>query len=324
MYDWIATFTHNERCMRRLAAFLGRLPRPVVFAGCAAIGWTLYGLAGRKLRRLIRGNMRDVLAGAGERTLRAYSRRYFVNLAVTLYEIMLDSARLPQTGPHELCAEGEHYLEQALARGKGAIVYLPHVGNFFYYYWYLTQKYDCLAVVTASGADIRPLYLNFLKLGCNGLDYDETPPLELVRQLKAQLARGGVVFILGDFYRPNFPQTTLFGRLTRAPAGAAAIAIEQQAPVVPLYGKRKSGFHHVLVFGEPLRLHETFTCKQRAEALRVLNATLERGIRAAPEQWFYWFNAHERWESPAVSASDGQDLTGENIRADACVARANG
>lgn len=124
----------------------------------------------------------------------------------------------------------------------------------------------------------------------------------MIRQLKAHLSRNGIVFILGDFYRPNFPRTTLFGRPTRTPAGAAAIAIEQGVPVIPFYGKREKGFRHVMVFDKPLWLHETFTRKQREEAL-------ERSIRAVPDQWFYWFNVHERWEESTFTAPAQQGLS---------------
>lgn len=296
--------------MRIAAAFIERLPRSMVFGGCVVLGWLIYGCAGRPLRCSIQNNMREILNDDDERNLTRHCRRYFVNLAVTLYEIILGAARLPQVSQQVLHCEKEEHLQQALAQGKGAIVYLPHVGNFFYYYWYLTQKYDCLAVVTASSADIRPLYLQFLKLGCAGLDYDQTPPLELMRQLKAQLSRNGIVFILGDFHRPTFPSATLFGRATRMPAGAAAIAIEQEAPVVPFYGRRVKGFRHVMVFDEPLWLHKSFNRQQRTEAQQQLNLTLERGICAAPEQWFYWFNAHERWEGTPSIAVSGEALSG--------------
>lgn len=296
MYEQMGSFIQNEQKMRRAAAITGRLPRRLVFAACAGIGLLIYGLAGKKLRQTVRNNMRDLLAELPEKTAGRYVRRYFVNLAVTMYELLFDSSRLPGNSRQIFSMQGEEHLAKALERGKGAILYLPHVGNFFYYYWVLSQKYPCLTVATASSPELQPLYLNFERLGCKGMDYDETPPLELVRRLKEHLASNGVVFLLGDFYRPQFPQSKLFGHTTRIPAGTAAMAIEREAPVIPFYGKRVKGFKHVLVFGEPMYLHETFSRRERDEASRILNETLEKGIRQTPDQWFYWFNAHERWE----------------------------
>ncbi len=101
--------------------------------------------------------------------------------------------------------------------------------------------------------------------------------------------------MLGDFYRPAFPAARLFGRETRGPAGAAQLALELKTPVIPCYGYREQGLKHRLVLEEPVYLHESFTRRERAEAMNVLNGKLESMIRRKPEQWFYWFDVHERW-----------------------------
>ncbi|UUZ79261.1 hypothetical protein LJK88_29220 [Paenibacillus sp. P26] len=152
------------------------------------------------------------------------------------------------------------------------------------------------------------MYLKFLNLGCPGLDYDNTPPLELYRRLKKHLAAGGVVFLLGDFWRPSFPVSRFFGRRTRTPEGAAMLAIEQQVPVVPFYGFRERGFRHRLIFKEPLYLYSSFTRATRTDAANLLNRFMERVIRERPEGWFYWFNAEERWEPelPQDTARNGR------------------
>jgi lauroyl/myristoyl acyltransferase len=302
LYEWIGKITGNERLHRRLANGLGRLPEVVLHALLAGIGYVMYRLAGGKARRHIEENMLDVLDISDRRALRRLGRAYFVNLAVTLYEILIGVYRLPALREAGrigdlFAAEGERRLDEALRHGKGAIVYAPHVGNFFYAYWYLTQKYDCLAVVTAESPELRPIYLKFRMMGCRGLDYDRTPPLELVRRLRKHLAAGGVLFLLGDFYRPTFPRAELFGRLTRSPEGTASLGIEQQAPVVPFYSYRLKRFRHRLVFGTPLLLHERFSRNERRQATDELNRFLEFAIRSVPAQWFYWFNAEERWET---------------------------
>lgn len=296
MYEQIGSFVRNEKKMQRLAAITARLPRGLVFGSCAGIGFLVYVLAGKKLRKTISSNIQDILTELPGNKIKRVMRRYFVNLAVTMYELLLASSRLPEDRHRIFSVEGEEHLTKALERGKGAIIYTPHVGNFFYYYWLLSQKHPCLTVATASSPELQPLYLSFHRLGCQGFDYDETPPLELVRKLKEHLASNGVVFLLGDFYRPQFPKTRLFGRTTRTPAGTAAMAIEREAPVIPFYGKRVKGFQHLLVFGEPIYLHEKFSRKDRDSATSLLNETMESAIRITPEQWFYWFNAHERWE----------------------------
>jgi lauroyl/myristoyl acyltransferase len=97
------------------------------------------------------------------------------------------------------------------------------------------------------------------------LDYDETSPLQMIRTLRNHLEQNGVIFILGDFWRKQFPITELFGKATRGPQGAAALALDQQTPVIPFSGFRTHGFTHHLVFGKPIHLNEIFARIQRSD-----------------------------------------------------------
>jgi phosphatidylinositol dimannoside acyltransferase len=312
VYDWIASLTGDERRSQRIGWLCGLVPRGVLLLLCHAVGLLLFAAAGTKLRERVLRNMTELLPERKRGELKRMQRHYFQNMVMALYEIMIEGHRLPGSSSWRFLVEGEERLEEALRLGRGAIVYTPHVGNFFYYYWYLCQKYSCLTVATASSNELRPLYLKFQAMGCPGLDYDETPPLELYRALKKHLQAGGVVLLLGDFYRPTFPRSRLFGRVTRTPEGGVTLAIEQQVPVIPFYGRRERGFVHRLVFGETLHLYSSFTKATRSDAALLLNRFMEQVIREHPEEWFYWFNAEERWEqeaSRAASSNEAQSHT---------------
>ncbi|TDF99576.1 lysophospholipid acyltransferase family protein [Paenibacillus piri] len=296
MYEWIGKITANSRFMGILSRICGWIPRPLILLACRSMGLLLLLLAGRSQRDNLLNNMRDLLPGRSDKERRSIRRRYFQNIVFTLYELMLEADRLQTGVERPFRIRGEDHLEQALRIGHGAIVYTPHAGNFFYYYWYLCRNYRCLTIATAGSPELRPLYLRFQAMGCPGLDYDNTPPLELLRKLRSHLAGNGVVFILGDFWRPTFPESRFFGKRTRSPEGAAKLAIELRVPIIPFYGRRTRGFEHELNFEQPLHLYAGFTKQQRGEATLVLNRFMERVIRQHPEQWFYWFNAEQRWE----------------------------
>ncbi|WP_248925587.1 lysophospholipid acyltransferase family protein [Paenibacillus hamazuiensis] len=304
MYEWISKLTGNSPAVRRLAAVCGWLPRPVTLALLHFAALLLYMLAGSRIIGRIAANMKDLLPQRREAGIRRYTRQYLANVVISLYEILIDSQRLSETGAGRFIVRGEQYLRDVLREGRGAIVFTPHTGNFFYYYWYLTKSYNCLTVATGGSPELRPLYEKFQAMGCPGLDYDSVPPLELLRRLKKHLEAGGIVFLLGDFWRPAFPLSEMFGRTTRSPEGAALLSIEQKAAVIPFYGRRVHGFTHELVFESPLPLYERFTRKQRGEATRLLNRFMEKVIRLHPEQWFYWFNAEERWERETAGWND--------------------
>jgi lauroyl/myristoyl acyltransferase len=296
LYEWIGKLTENPQLIKRWAWWCGWLPRPFMLVVCRLAAMFLHVIAGRVQRERIEANLRDLLKDCSNAEAQRIRRQFFQNLVITLYEIILESHRLPGSEGWRFRVDGESHLEEALRLGRGAIVYAPHEGNFFYYYWYLCQKYPCLTIATAGSQELRPLYLHFQSMGCSGMDYDSTPPLEMMRKLKKHLAANGVVFILGDFWRPTFPQSRFFGRVTRTPEGAALLSIEQQVPVIPFYGRRERGFRHHLIFEQPLHLYASYPRTQRAEATHLLNRFMEWVIRKHPEQWFYWFNVEERWE----------------------------
>ncbi|MFC7442512.1 lysophospholipid acyltransferase family protein [Laceyella putida] len=301
MYEWIAKITTDEKRLSQLQRWVSVIPRTVCYPFFCLLGDTVYALAKKERTRVLR-NMRQLLPDQSDQMLSRYGREYFRSVIIALYEILIDSSNLHKSLDWRFKVEGEEVLQQVLEQGRGAILFTPHLGNFFYYYWYLSMKYPCLTVVTAQSEEIRPFYLLFQRLGCDGLDYDETPPLLMMKKLTSHLKDNGVVFLLGDFYRPQFPESVFFGKKTRTPGGAAVLSLEQQIPVVPFMGYRDRQFRHRLIFGEPIHLYEKFDRKQRMEAINSLNVEMEKMVKDAPGQWFYWFNADERWEKEETSS----------------------
>jgi len=282
--------------MQAVMQWLRQMPLPLVERMCRWGGLLLYAV-GFAMRRKIRENLSRLLPERTSGQIRRIVRRYFEHGVLTLYEILVDVPSELIGSRARFTVEGEEHLRRVLESGKGAILFTPHVGNYFYYYWYFSQRYPCLTVVTAGSDELRPLYLRMQALGCQGLDYDNTPPLTLLRRLRQHLREGGVILLLGDFWRPNFPHALMFGRQTRSPRGAALMALEERVPVIPFYGYREQGFCHRVVIEPPVHLYKYFDSGQTLEATNRLNGFLERAIRACPEQWFYWFDVDRRFDS---------------------------
>jgi lauroyl/myristoyl acyltransferase len=295
LYKWIGKLTGKNKLWKLISWLCRFLPQKLLLALCRTVGFLLYAVVDSKLKERIAANMNEMLGTMHPSDHRKQVRAYFNNVVITLYELLIDVNRLEETKNWRFITAGETYLRKVLKEGKGAIIYTPHIGNFFYAYWYLSRSYDCLTVATASSPELNPIYMKFKEMGCKGFDYDTTPKLELLRAMKNHLADGGVLFILGDFYRTTFPVTRFFDRETRLPAGAASLALEQQVPILPFYMFRHRGFQHRLVFGTPIRLHEMFHPTEKRKAAEHLNKSMENAIRTVPEHWFYWFNANERW-----------------------------
>ncbi|MGE3277626.1 MAG: lysophospholipid acyltransferase family protein [Vicinamibacterales bacterium] len=313
MYRWIGRFTKGSR-LERVTRLAMAVPPPVAFCIVTMAGYAAFALARRTRQRVIR-NMAALLPATSRPERWRLAARYFVQECLTIYEQGIEYRRGllgrgtgGAGGRVSFEVEGLAHLDAALSKGKGAIVVAPHVGNYFYFYWWLSARHECLTVATMGSPEIRPLYLGFEELGLRGFDYDNDAPLAIVRQLRRLLRGNGVVFLMGDFARPGFPQGTLFGRPSGFPAGPVALALESGAPVVPLAGRRVNWRRHRMVFMPPLELAARYRPEERRLAQDAITRVMEATIRDAPDQWLYWFNVDERWRActdPAATPERG-------------------
>ncbi|MBY6435106.1 phosphatidylinositol mannoside acyltransferase [Rhodococcus kroppenstedtii] len=133
---------------------------------------------------------------------------------------------------------GKEHLEAALAAERGAVLALPHSGNWDMAGVWLTQTHGQFTTVAER---LRPesLYREFVayreSLGFEifPLSGGERPPFP---QLRDRLEAGGVVCLLGerDLARHGVP-VTFFGEPTRMPAGPARLAIDTGAALLPVH-----------------------------------------------------------------------------------------
>lgn len=291
MYQLLAHLTAHPQRLARVRRFGGWLPQQLIIALTWPLALGLYWGVPR-LRRHLQRNLVYVLIDGSWLWRTGICVRYLQHLLLLLYEVMIGIDRL---AAEQVVIEGAEHIEAALAQGRGVILYTPHQGNFFYSYWRLAQHYNCLTVGTAGSPELRPLYEHFNRLGCAGFDYDATSPRELIRGLRQHLKANGVVFLLGDFWRPNFPEASFFGLQSRTPQGAATFALEDNVPIVPCYSVRE-GKRHRLICEEAVHLGRSFSRQQRREATDELNEWMASVISDNPSQWLYWFNCQERWE----------------------------
>ncbi len=137
------------------------------------------------------------------------------------------------------CVNGQEHLEAALASRKGAVLALPHSGNWDMAGMWLVRKHGGLSTV-AERLKPESLYQRFVayreSLGFEifPLSGGEQPPLQA---LSERLRENKVVCLLGerDLAKHGVP-VTFFGEPTRMPAGAAKLAIDTGATLLPVHG----------------------------------------------------------------------------------------
>ncbi len=210
------------------------LPEPMAAAlfrtgadlACRRGGAGVARLAGN-LRRVVGPDLPDDEFRALVRdALRSYARYW------------LESFRLPSRSPAELASgfalEGEHWLKADVAAGRGAIVALPHAGN-----WDAAGAWVVAngMPLTTVAERLRPeaLYQRFVayreRLGMEIVPTHggERAPVDL---LADRLGKSHVVPLLADRdLSARGVEVTFFGGRTRMPAGPAILALRTGAPL---------------------------------------------------------------------------------------------
>jgi phosphatidylinositol dimannoside acyltransferase len=133
---------------------------------------------------------------------------------------------------------GDEYLDAALAAGRGAVMALPHSGNWDMAGVWLAQTYGRFTTV-AERLKPESLYRRFIdyreSLGFEviPLSGGEQPPFQLLGE---RLRDNKVVCLMAerDLTRTGV-QVDFFGEATRMPAGSAKLAIKTGAALLPVH-----------------------------------------------------------------------------------------
>jgi lauroyl/myristoyl acyltransferase len=155
-----------------------------------------------------------------------------------------EAFRLPAMDHHALgrqlaeSVSGYQNLDVALAAGRGAVMALPHSGNWDLAGVWMAQNYGRFTTV-AERLKPESLYLRFVEyresLGFEviPLSGGEQPPFPLLAE---RLKDNKVVCLMAerDLSRTGV-QVDFFGEPTRMPAGSAKLAIETGAALVPVH-----------------------------------------------------------------------------------------
>lgn len=259
------------------------LPPLISYALADAGGAIFYRAWGAK-RRAARSNYGVVLdrsatvqatSQLARRSFRAYAR------------MVLDTLRL-RTMPVDrlrqwITLEGREHIEEGMARGKGIIAVLPHVGN-----WEPASNvaallpFRMLAVVD-EGLVSRAVAGSRQRVGIAVVEQSRA-----ARPVIRALRDNFLVLLVADLVK-DFRATPvrLFGRETHIPAGPAHLAVRTGAAMMPVVAVRRKD-NTSLIRCEPLLFADP-TCDPAEEMRRLSQAIagyFERVIRAHPDQWY--------------------------------------
>lgn len=282
-----------------------RLPVPLatsVFSVAADLAARRDGARTRQLRR----NLARVVPQAEPAELADLTRRALRSYARYWHEAF----RLPTESPNAVRARtdltGGEYLDAALAEGRGAVVALPHSGNWDVAgMWLVGHSGNFTTVV--ERLEPESLYRRFLT-------YREALGFEVVpadgstsfRVLLRRLRENKVVCLVGDrdLTRSGLP-VTFFGEETRFPAGPARLAAATGAALLPV----GSWFTDD---GWGLRIHPRVRVNHRDEihpATQALADVFAGDIAAHPTDW-HMLQPFWTADLPGDGPAGGEDAAG--------------
>ena len=261
----------------------------------SGLGGLLY-IALKKRRRIALENLQIAFSDEMSTDEREQiCRRSFQQIGKTAIEFLRFPKLTFDNIWDEVTVEGKKHLIQALDQGKGAIVFLPHFGN-----WELLALVYGALIPDQAKAIAFPLknrYLNVLvsqyreRLGLKLI-----PRRRAVRETLRALKEG---YAIGFFADQNAGRegvfVDFFGKPASAVRGPATLALKTGAPLLLSMDIRQPDDRHHVIITPAIDLEISGDLEQdvQTNTARILKI-LETYIRQYPDQWLW---THNRWKT---------------------------
>ena len=192
--------------------------------------------------------------------------------------------------------EGEEYLKEALAKGKGVVGVSAHFGNFPLMLAGLTSA--GYPVNTMIREQSNPGMERFFQELRRELKIAWIPKHPLSTSLKNSmkwLKKNGLFCILMDQHSGKGVNVDFFGHSVLAAIGAATFARRMDSVALPIFSlKNRDGTYRIII-REPIKLIKTENVrKDITENTACFMEIIESFVREYPEQWFGWLHRRFR------------------------------
>jgi phosphatidylinositol dimannoside acyltransferase len=297
------------RTYTMLAAALRNGPEPLARAVAAVVGEVMAHQRG-ETQDLATAHLRRVLAqspNATQTALDPIALRRLTRRAYRAYaRYWVEGARLPALSRELVCSrmlvEGFENLHQAMDKGAGVVMALPHVGSWEWGgAWLNAVGYPMISV--AERLEPPELFEWFIEqrkaMGLEILPLDAASSSVVLKALRS----GRLVGLLCDRdLLGNGVEVEFFGERTTMPAGPATLALRSGAALLPTVVYSGPGLYHTAVIGPPLDTTRRATLrKDVARLTQDIAAHFEKFVMRAPEQWHLF---QPNWPSERPPSSD--------------------
>lgn len=161
------------------------------------------------------------------------ARRAFQNYGRMLMDFLLLDRLSREEVLATMTVDGREHLDAALARERGVIMVLPHMGS-----WDLSGAYAAsLGYSILAVAERFPGSLNDAVVEARGRLGVQVVPMgrSAVKAILERLERNGIVALVCDLEQGPGVDVRFFGRTATVPGGPASFALKTGAAVIPVY-----------------------------------------------------------------------------------------
>jgi KDO2-lipid IV(A) lauroyltransferase len=209
------------------------------------------------------------------------ARRAFQNYGRMLSDFVLMGSLTREDLLRQVTAEGLEHVDAALARGRGAIMAVPHMGSWdMAGSWAAAKGYSVSAVAERFPGSLNDAVVaTRQRFGLNVISLGRSA----VSAITDALQKNGIVALLCDLEQGPGVDVRFFGRRAVVPGGPAAIAIKTGAALFPgyVYGAGPSRYH--IHLDPPMSWPSTET---KESLMQKVVARFEDFINVRPDQWY--------------------------------------
>jgi len=276
-------------------ALVRLFPRWISLGIGDTLGWFFY-LLYRRRRELAISNLRVAFPSRTERQCREILQSTFSHFGRHVVELLIFTAVNIDQTTNFIEIEGEEWVKQAMAQGKGVMYYTGHFG-----YWELLLMVHALRfkpmIVVARTLD-NPLLERLMEKIRTRVGTRATPRHGAIRVLLKALMNNESVGMLIDQHTQSSSSVMVdfLNRPAATTSALAALALRTGAPVIPVFALPLPGGSYRLIYESPVEP----PAKNDPDPVRTYTQrctnVLEKYVRQYPNLWLWM---HRRWRVDA-------------------------
>jgi KDO2-lipid IV(A) lauroyltransferase len=273
---------------------LAILPRKQCLAIGKAIGYLVY-LLDKPHRRTALKNLKTAFGTELNHSQRQHiTKAAFCHFGTTFLDVLKIRYVSQDKIKNCLLVEGEEHVQNVLRKGKGALLFSAHFGN-----WELAPAFlSSLGKlhVVARALDNPRLEKELMHIRTR-LGSRVVYKNQAVRQILRALRANEMVAILIDqnVLRNQAVFVDFFGRPAATTPSLATFFLKAEAPLIPVFCFPTSDWKYHLKILEPLDI--STTGREQEDVLKITQICtniIQDQVRQKPNYWF-WF--HNRWKT---------------------------